>query len=220
MAKNVIINSVEYNNVASVKLPLKADPATFAFFYDTDSGDATASQILNGKKAWVKGVEITGNIPTKTSADMTVSGKTVTAPEGYYASNQSKAVADGSATPNTDIIGSVVGVTSSPYPVEATPKATVNTAGYIASIADGSKITKYVQVETKNATPSGSSQDITPSSGKLLSKVTVAAVNLTGTANPAHVLAPYTYYKDSLTKQTGTLTVPTFSLSEGVLSIA
>ena len=42
MAKNVQINGVDYSNVATVKLPLTADLETFAYFYDTDSGDAAA----------------------------------------------------------------------------------------------------------------------------------------------------------------------------------
>lgn len=219
MAKNVKINGVDYASVASVKLPLTIDVGTFAFFYDTDSGDATSAQILDGKKAWVKGSEVTGNIATKTGTDLTVSGKTVTAPAGYYASNASKAVADGAATPTTTITGTVIGDTASAYTVEAVPKATVGTAGYISTISDGTKVTKYIQVEEKNATPTGSSQDITPTTGKLLSKVTVAAVSLTGNAAVGDVMNGKTFYKDSLTKQTGTLTVPVLSLSAGVLSI-
>lgn len=220
MAKNVKINGVDYANVASVKLPLTADPQTFAYFYDTDSGDATAGDLLDGKKAWVDGAEVTGNIVSKTSADLTVSGKTVTVPAGHYASGGSKAVADGSVTPNVTVSGPVVGDTSSSYPITITPKATVGTAGYVSTVADGAQVTKYVQTETKTATPSASSQSITPTAGKLLSSVTVNAVSLTGNATASEVLSGKTFYNTSLTKATGTLTVPALSLTSGVLTIS
>lgn len=220
MAKNVQINGVDYASVASVKLPLTADPATFAFFYDTDSGDALAGEILSGKKAWVDGSEITGTIAAKTSADLTVSGKTVTVPAGHYASGGTKSVADGSITPNAAVSGTVVSDTLSSFPITITPKATVGTAGYVNTVADGTQVTKYVQVETKTATPTVSSQSITPTAGKLLSSVTVNAVSLIGSAIAGEVLSGKTFYNTSLTKATGTLTVPSLSLATGVLSIA
>ena len=163
MAKNVKINGVEYANVASVKMPLTADPESFAVFYDTDSGDAIQGDIRSGKKAWVDGVEVTGNVPVRSSSDLTVSGKTVTVPAGIYDSQATKSVADGSATPTATVSGDEIGDTSSDYPITITPKATVNKAGYISSISDGSVITKYIQTESKNVTPSDSEQTITPS---------------------------------------------------------
>lgn len=220
MAKNVQINGVDYSNVASVKLPMTADLETFAYFYDTDSGDAAAGDMRSGKKAWVDGVEVTGNVAEKSGADLTVSGKTVTVPAGIYDSQASKSVADGSATPTATVSGDEIGDTSSSYPITITPKATVNTAGYISSISDGSVITKYIQTESKSATPSGSEQTITPTAGKLLHSVVVAAVNLTGTAAESDVMAGKSFYSNSATKKTGTLTVPSLSLTSGVLSIS
>ncbi len=220
MAKNVQINGVDYGNVASVKLPLTADLGTFAYFYDTDSGDAAAGDMRNGKKAWVDGTEITGNVAVKSGADLTVSGKTVTVPAGIYDSQASKSVADGSATPTATVSGDEIGDTSSSYPITITPKATVNTAGYISSISDGSVITKYIQTESKNVTPSGSEQTITPSTNKLLHSVVVAAVSLTGNATEGDVLLGKTFYSNNLTKKTGTMTIPSISLTSGVLTIA
>lgn len=53
----------------------------------------------------------------------------------------------------------------------------VITEGWVSNGEAGTvKISGTVPTETKSATPTSSSQDITPSSGKLLSKVTVAAV--------------------------------------------
>lgn len=220
MAKNITINGVNYSNVASVKMPLTDDPESFAFFYDTDSGDATQGDIRSGKKAWVDGVEVTGNVPAKSSTDITVSGKTVTVPAGIYDSQAQKSVADGSATPSATVTGDEIGDAASSYPISVTPKATVGTAGYISTIADGSAVTKYIQTESKNATPSGSEQTITPTAGKLLHSVVVAAVNLTGNAAESDVMSGKTFYSNSTTKKTGTLTVPTFSLTSGVLSIS
>ena len=220
MAKNVQINGVDYSNVATVKLPLTADLETFAYFYDTDSGDAAAGDIRSGKKAWVDGAEVTGNVAEKSGADLTVSGKTVTVPAGIYDSQAQKSVADGSATPSATVTGDEIGDAASSYPISVTPKATVGTAGYISTIADGSAVTKYIQTESKNATPSGSEQTITPTAGKLLHSVVVAAVNLTGNAAESDVMSGKTFYSNSTTKKTGTLTVPTFSLTTGVLSIS
>lgn len=220
MAKNVTINGVPYASVASIKLPLTADLETFGYFYDTDSGDAAAGDVLSGKKAWVDGTEITGTIATKTSSDMTVSGKTVTAVAGYYATNQDKAVADGSVTPNITASGDEISDTESSYTISITPKATVNTAGYVSSISDGSAVTKYIQTESKEATPTTSQQNITPTSGKLLHNVTVNAVSLTGDATAANVISGKTFYNTTLTRATGTLTVPTLSLSAGVLTVS
>lgn len=220
MAKNVQINGVDYGNVASVKLPLTADLETFAYFYDTDSGDAAAGDMRSGKKAWVDGVEVTGNVAEKSGADLTVSGKTVTVPAGIYDSQAQKSVADGSATPNAVISGDEIGDTESDYPISVTPKATVGTPGYISSISDGAEVTKYIQTESKNATPTGAEQTITPTAGKLLHSVVIAAVNLTGNAAESDVLAGKTFYSNSATKKTGTLTVPSLSLTAGVLSIS
>ena len=186
----------------------------------TDSGDAVAGDIRNGKKAWVDGAEVTGNVAVKSGADLTVSGKTVTVPAGIYDSQAQKSVADGAATPNATVSGAVIGDNSSSYPVTVTPKASVGTPGYISSISDGSLVTKYVQTESKNATPSGSEQTITPTAGKLLHSVVVAAVNLTGNAAESDVMAGKTFYSNSTTKKTGTLTVPSLSLTSGVLSIS
>ena len=66
--------------------------------------------------------------------------------------------------------------------------------------------TVNIVLEEKSATPTTSSQNITPTNGKVLSKVTVGAVSLSGNAQQSHVLNGETYYTTSLTKQTGTMT--------------
>lgn len=210
MSKSVKINGVTYNNVPSVSIPL-SDNSGNASFVDTDSGDAIAGDIRSGKKTWVEGMEVTGSVAERTSTDLTVSGKTVTVPGGIYDTQTQKSVADGSATPTASVSGDEIGDTPSSYDITVTPGATVSTPGYISSIGNGSAITKYIQTEEKNATPTGSAQDITPSTGKLLSKVTVSAVSLTGNAAEGDVIAGKTFYSNSLTKKTGTLNTPAIS---------
>lgn len=220
MAKNVQINGVDYASVASVKLPLTANLETFALFYDTDSGDAAADDIKFGKKAWVDGVEVTGNVPLKSVASLTVSGKTVTVPAGIYNAEATKSVADGSVTPNLTATGTEIGDSASSYSITLTPKATVDAAGYVSSISDGTAVTKYIQTESKNATPTTSEQTISPTAGKLLHSVVVAAVSLTGNAAVGDVVSGKYFYNNSLTRATGTLTVPTLSLAANVLTIS
>ena len=53
---------------------------------------ATSADILSGKKAYVNGQLVEGNIAKKTSSNVTVSGNTVTIPAGYYASAVTKTV--------------------------------------------------------------------------------------------------------------------------------
>ena len=210
MAKSVIINGVTYSDVPSVSIPLSSGSGN-AVFVDTDSGDAAAGDIRSGKKAWVDGAEVTGNLSGNSSTDVTVSGKTVTIPAGIYDSQVTKSVADGSVTPTATVSGDEIGDTTSDYSVTITPGATVS-AGYVSSNATGTAVTKYIQVETKPVTPTTSSQTINPTSGKLISQVTVSAVDVTATATEADVMYGKTFFSGgSLTRKTGSATVPTVS---------
>lgn len=160
-------------------------------------------------------------MPEKDASDVTVSGKNVSVPAGIYDSPVTKGVADGSVTPTATVTGDEIGDTASDYEITVTPAATVG-AGYVSGDKIGSAVTKYIQVEEKNATPSTSAQDITPTAGKLLKKVHVNAVTLSGDATAADVLSGKTFYSTSLTKLTGTATVPVVSQdsSTKVLTIA
>lgn len=111
---------------------------------------ATAGQILSGYSAWVDGAEVKGNIAAKTSADLTVSGPTVTAPAGFYGSDASATVATGalsaSATGSAtvDEVAFAYNSTSGKFDVTGsesitgTATATVNTAGYVTTGTTGS----------------------------------------------------------------------------------
>ena len=220
MSKNITINGNNYTNVNELKIPLTADLATYAHFPDTSGATAAAGDIRSTKTAFVDGVSVTGTLAEKSATDVTATGATVTVPAGIYDAEVEKSIANGSATPTATVSGAVVGDTSSSFPITITPKATVGTPGYIASIADGSAVTKYVQAETKTATPTTSNQSITPTAGKLLSGVTVNAVSLTGTAAASDVISGKTFYNTALTPVTGTATIPSVSLASGVLTIS
>lgn len=206
MSKNVIINGVTYSGVPYVNIPL-AEGTGSAKFVDTDSGDAAAKDIRAGKKGWAGGNEVTGTVPERTETDVTVSGKTVTVPAGIYDEATSKAVADGSVTPAAAVVGTELGDTETEYPVTVTPSAEV-VAGYVSGNKTGEAVTKYIQVEEKTVAPAVAAQDVTPTAGKLLKKVHVNAVGLSGNATEADVLKGKTFYSSTLEKKTGTATVP------------
>lgn len=83
MAQNVIINGVTYQNVPEVDIP-KSGGGT-AKFYDTADGDAAASHILTGKRAYGSSGAIDGSMANNGSTSGTISTKagTVTVPAGY-----------------------------------------------------------------------------------------------------------------------------------------
>lgn len=83
MAQNVIINGVTYQNVPEVDIP-KSGGGT-AKFYDTAGADATAANILSGKKAFGPSGEIEGSMANNGSTSGSISTKagTVTIPAGY-----------------------------------------------------------------------------------------------------------------------------------------
>lgn len=94
---------------------------------DTTDKTVTAGSMLNGVTALKNdGTTATGSIASKSSADLTASGATVTAPAGYYASAASKTVSSGTAGTPTASKGTV-----SNHSISVTPSVT-NTTGYIS----------------------------------------------------------------------------------------
>lgn len=83
MAQNVIINGVTYSSVPEVDIP-KSGGGT-AKFYDTAGADATAANILTGKKAFGASGEISGSMANNGATGGTISTKSgsVTIPAGY-----------------------------------------------------------------------------------------------------------------------------------------
>lgn len=98
-------------------------------------------------------VNVSGGTP-RTSTDLTVSGATVTAPAGVYATDASKSVASGTAGTPTATKGSV-----SNHQVSVTPSVT-NTTGYItggtktgtAVTVSASELVSGSETKTENGT--------------------------------------------------------------------
>ena len=146
MAQNVVINGIVYQDVPEVDIPLSGG-GTAVFVDTSDATLDSANQMLSGYTAYADGTKITGSIATKTSSNLTVSGDTVTAPAGYYATNASKSVASGSATtpattitanpslsvaPSTGIVTGSVSGSKSITPTVSAGYVTAGTAGTVS----------------------------------------------------------------------------------------
>ena len=158
---------------------------------DVTGKTVTAGSMLSGTTALKNdGTDITGNIASKTSADLTASGATVTAPAGYYASAASKSVASGSAkTPATTITANPTVSVNSSGLITATVSKTQNvtptvSAGYVASgtagtiTVTGSGTNQLTTQAAQTIHPSTTDQTI--ASGKYLTGAqTIKAVTVT-----------------------------------------
>ncbi len=158
----------------------------------TEDADATAGQILSGKTAYVNGVKVTGNIPTKTSSNLAASGATVTVPAGYYASNASKSVTTATRAGTTisvtaddtndklTITGSntqTAGYVSDTSAKTASTTVTLTASGktVTATATDGTKVSKDVGTVSRASTTATTTADDTADT------LTIAASNNQGT---------------------------------------
>lgn len=166
MAQNVVINGVTYQSVPSVTIP-KSGGGNAVF---VDTSDATldgGGKMLSGNTAYANGTKYSGTIATKTSADLSASGDTVSVPAGYYATNQSKAVASGSATGPATVTGTSASVSTGTNTLTLSKTVSVTpvvSAGYVsAGTAANASVSLTASVTTKAAatiTPSTSNQTI------------------------------------------------------------
>lgn len=146
----------------------------------------TAGYVSSGT-AGNSSVSLTASVNTRSSTDLTVSGATVTAPAGYYASNASKSVATGTVTAPSSISGSSATVSTGTNTltfsktISVTPSVT--TAGYISNgTAGNSSVSLTASITTKAAaTYYTSTTDQTITSGQYLTGVqTIKAVTVSG----------------------------------------
>lgn len=167
MAKNVVINGVTYSNVPSVEIPLSGGSGNAEFYDTSDATLDSGGKMLSGNTAYANGTKYTGSIETKTGSNITASGDTVTVPAGYYASQQTKAVAAGSATAPATISGTSASVSTGTNTLTLSKTVSVTptvSAGYVSSgTAGNSSVSLTASVTTKAAatiTPGTSNQEI------------------------------------------------------------
>lgn len=108
----VRVESSKQRRQIDVTAPIVAETLpTYEGPYDVSPTESEHTLFTNGKKMTddvtvgsIPSDYVGSEVPRKTSADLTASGPTVTAPAGYYAEAASKAVSSGSAsTPDTEV---------------------------------------------------------------------------------------------------------------------
>jgi hypothetical protein len=137
-----------------------------AFDMDTSGANATADEILEGKKAGVDGVMVTGRMPNKGSVEGFISDVSSSFPIPY-------GLHDG---------GGSVGI-SSTEKAKLIP-ANIRQGVTVLGVEGNMSGSEGIKAQSRNVVPSMSEQTILPESGYThLSQVTVAPIPITRTTN-------------------------------------
>lgn len=147
-----------------------------------------ANQYLTGAQtiSAISSTYVGSGITSRSSADLTASGATVTVPAGYYSAQATKSVSTGSATAPATISGTAATVSTGTNTLTLTKTISVTptvSAGYIsAGTAGNSSVSLTASVTTKAATTynvSSSNQTIAASQ-YLTGAQTIRAVTTSG----------------------------------------
>lgn len=160
---------------------------------DTSDANATASDILITKSAYVNGVKILGsmtNVGAQTaSITPSTTTQTVTIQEGYH--NGQGQIVVGAGLDTSDATASAGDILSGETAYISTGKATgtmpnrgavsetLDTTNVSYTVPDGyhnGNGTVSIDLQSKQATPTGTAQTISADNGKVLGTVTVGAV--------------------------------------------
>ena len=212
---------------------------------DVTKKTVDANKMLDGITALKNdGTNVTGNIATKTSSDLTVSDATVTVPAGNYASDASASVASGSATTpattitanpsisvntSTGLITSTASATQSVTPTVSAGYVSAGTAGTVT--VSGSNTQQLTVQAGKTVTPTESEQTAVAVNRYTTGAVKVGAIspNYIGsgvTQNDSGdlsvsgptVTAPAGYYEEDASASVASGTAGTPTATKGTVS--
>lgn len=217
--------SSQYVTPTSGKVLSKVTVAAIPSDYqDVSNVDATAADVLYGKTiVLADGTEVEGTIPTNTSTDLEVSGATITAPAGYYATDVSASVANGAlaaAATGSATIDSVwllfnrdaqIFYAQGSSSITGTATASVTTAGYVGSSDTGTgstsgtaSVSAPIAMIEGSATISGTAT-VTPVISRTNTTATGATNVGSGTASTTKPSSGY-FVSVQSASNTGTLT--------------
>ena len=180
---------------------------------DVTQDTVSSDKLVTGYSAHsANGVQINGNIATKSAANLTASGSTVTVPAGFYASQATKNVSAATqATPAISLTSSTGAITA----------VSTQTAGYVAAGSKSSSLSLSTQAAA-TITPSESEQTAVASYKWTTGAIKVAAIssdyvgsNIAQrssadlTSSGATVTAPAGFYSSSASKSVSSMTLPT-----------
>lgn len=211
---------------------------------DGASADLASDKILSGYAAYNNdGALIAGNIPSKSSTDITVAGPTITVPSGYYSVAGSTTIKSGNVavydrsfdvgigTISLDSSIGMVSINRNEY--NSTFRAVTN-AGYIEAFEEAGQLTvnsasgsyQLATISATSITPSESSQVAVESGKFTLGNITVAAISsdYVGSAiawrsstdlsfNNGTFTAPSGYYETQATKVIASASAPEPSIT-------